>query len=369
MPVRQVAPESKRERRRFVALEQELFGSEPLFVPEIESDVDKRLAGRSPFYEEIEHTLFLAGDGRDLARCAAFLNRRWQRDKGEDAGFIGYFAAAPEAATGEVGEMLAAAEGWLAERGARRVIAPFNGATFHGMSTQTDAFDEEPVFPFPWQPPHYPALLEAAGYRPTYPFWIFEIDLGSERYRATSRRALADARCEVRPLDKKRWDAEVEALRSIFNETFRDEWEFHAMTSAEFREFFDQLKPVLDRRQFLFAEVDGEVAGFCFGLPDWTPMFRSFGGRMGPLQIVRFMLRARRFDRAGLISIGVRDSQRGKHIGHTLAATLYRRYEELGLARAFYYPVNDANLASRRFAESFGGRGRILYTAYDKPLG
>jgi predicted acetyltransferase len=75
---------------------------------------------------------------------------------------------------------------------------------------------------------------------------------------------------------------------------------------------------------------------------------------MGPLQIVRLMLQAKRYNRAGLISIGVLDSQRGKHIGHTLAATLYRRYEELGLGGALYYPVNDHNLASRRFAESFG---------------
>ena len=123
MPVRQIAPEDRRERKRFVALEHELLGSEPLFVPEIASEVDKRLRGRSPFYEEIDHALFISGAGRDLARCAAFVNRRWQRDKGEDAGFIGYFAAAPEA-TAETGEMLTAAERWLAEfrNQARRVL-------------------------------------------------------------------------------------------------------------------------------------------------------------------------------------------------------------------------------------------------------
>lgn len=368
MPVREVAPDDKRERKRFVALEQELFGGEPLLVPDVASDVDKRLRGHSAFYEEMEHALFLASNGRDVARCAAFINRRWQRDRGEAAGFIGYLAAAP-GADAEVNEMLEAAEGWLAGRGADRVIAPYNGATFHGMSTRTAAFEEEPIFPFPWQPPHYAELLERAGYRPTYPLWLFEIDFASEPYRAASHRALEDVRCVVRPLDKKRWDAELETFRSLFNETFRDEWEFHAITSEEWHEFFDQLKPVLDPRQFLLAEVDGEVAGFCFGFPDWTPLFRSFKGRMGPLQILRFMLRAKRYDRAGLISIGVLDSQRGKRIGQTLAATLYRRYEELGLAGAWYYPVNDINLASRRFAESFGGRGRILYTAFDKPLG
>jgi GNAT superfamily N-acetyltransferase len=367
MPVRQVDPEDKRERKRFVAFERELLGSEPLYVPEIASDVNKRVRGRSPFYEEMEHSLFVASNGRDLARCAALVNRRWQRDKGEEAGFIGYFAAAP-GAVAAVREMLEAAERWLAERGADRVIAPFNGATFHGLAIQTDAFDEDPMFPLPWLPPHYPGLLEAAGYRPTYPIWLFEIDFSSERYQAVSRRALEDARCAVRPFDKKRWNAEVETLRTVFNETFRDEWEFHAMTSEEFHEFLDQIKPVLDQRQVLFAEVDGEPVGFCLGLPDWTPLFRSLKGKMGPLQIVRLLLRAKRYERAGLAAIGVLESQRGKHIGHTLAATLYRRYEELGLRAAFYYPVNDRNLASRRFAESFGGRGRILYHVYDKPL-
>jgi GNAT superfamily N-acetyltransferase len=296
------------------------------------------------------------------------VNRRWQRDRDPDAGFIGYFAAAPGADTA-VREMLQAAESWLAERGAKRVIAPFNGASFHGLGAQIDAFDEEPIFPFPWQPPHYPELLEAAGYRPTYPFWVYEIDFSSERYRTVSRRALEDARCAVRPLERKRWNAELETLRQVFNETFSDEWEFHAMTGAEYHELFDQFKLVLDQRQFLFAEVDGETAGFCFGLPDWTPLFRSLKGKLGPLQIVRLLLGAKRYDRAGLLAIGVLDSQRGKHIGQTLAATLYRRYEERGLPGAFYYPVNDHNLASRRLAESFGGRGRILFRVYDKPLG
>lgn len=42
------------------------------------------------------------------------------------------------------------------------------------------------------------------------------------------------------------------------------------------------------------------------------------------------LARAKRYDRAGLLCIGVRDAYRHRHIGQTLAATLYRRYEELG---------------------------------------
>jgi hypothetical protein len=64
-----------------------------------------------------------------------------------------------------------------------------------------------------------------------------------------------------------------------------------------------------------------------------------------------------------------RPDRRVKHIGQTLAATGFRYYEERGLRSAFYDPVDEDNVASCRLAESFGGRGRNLYTAYEKRLG
>jgi hypothetical protein len=276
-------PERRADRRRFVALDRELMSGYPLYVPELRASVGKYLRGRSAFYEEMEHALFVADRGR--ARCTAMVNRRWQRDKGDDAGFIGYFAAAPDGAKQAV-EMLGAAERWLADKGATHALGPFNGAAFHGLGTLTDAYDEDPAFPLPWQPPHYPEVFRTAGYEPARPFWVYEIDLTSERYHTVSRRALDNARCAVRPIDKKRWAAEFETLRVVFNETFRSEWEFHAMTGPEFREQFDQFKPVLDPMLHLIAEVDGEPAGFCIGIPGWTRLFRSFDGHLGPLQII-----------------------------------------------------------------------------------
>jgi len=140
------------------------------------------------------------------------------------------------------------------------------------------------------------------------------------------------------------------------------------MTSGEFHEFFDPMKPVLDPRQMLLGEVDGQPAGFCLGMPDWSPLFRSFKGKLGPVQIVRLMLGAQRYRRAGLLGIGALPAYRGTGLAQCLAIALYSRYEELGLKEAFYYPVNEDNARSRNFAESMGGTGRVMAHCYDKRL-
>ena len=368
MAVEQLDPRDRRARKEFIKLEHRLLADEPRFIFVTDSDVDKQLGGKSPFFEETDHTLFVASNGSgEVARCAALVNRRWQRHHGEQAGAIGYFAAGSGAGT-EIAEMLDAAEQWLRERGATRVIAPFNGSAILGLGVLTDAFDESPMFPLNWTPSAYSDYLEAAGYKRRYPLWIFDVDFDSERYRETSRAAIQNAKCEIRTFDKKRWDEEIELLRRVFNTTFAEEWEFYPLTESEWGSFFKQMKPIMDQEQYLFAEVDSQIAGFCFGMPDLNPLVRSFRGRMGPIQIVRMLLGARRIERAGLLAIGVLDEHRGKQIGQTLAAHLYRYYEQRGLRSSYYYPVNDVNLGSRRLAESFGASGRILYHAYDKPL-
>jgi ribosomal protein S18 acetylase RimI-like enzyme len=365
MAIQQLDPADRRAVKHFVRLERKFLRSEPLhYWPEAESDVRKHISPESAFANGRELTLFVA-DGR--ARCAAIVNRRWQAEREPDTGFVGWFAAAPGAER-VAGDVLAAAEEWLAARGVRRVIAPVNGSGMVGMAVLTDGFDESPMYPLPWNPPHYPRYLEAAGYAKAYPLYLYEVDLGSQEYRRAAERALAAPECTIRPIDKTRWSEELELFRRLFNDGFRDEWEMHTYDRAEFEELYDAFKPLVDPRLFIFAEVDGEPAGFSIGLPDWTPLFRSLRGRLGPLQQFRLLRGAKRFDRGGLVTIAIRSEFRGKRIGQTLAASIFGRLEQVGVRTAPYYLVNDVNTASRGLAKSFGGRERLLYHCYDKQL-
>ncbi|HHN48416.1 MAG TPA: GNAT family N-acetyltransferase [Bacteroidales bacterium] len=354
--------------KNFVKIERQFIGSNPQFVSEIDKDVIHRVSGRSSNFSEMEHTLFIASNGsKNVARCAAMINRRYQKDNNEAVGFIGYFAAMPDHGL-EVESMIRKAETWLKERGVNRIIAPYNGSPFLGYGLRTAGFDEEPVFPFTWQPPYYADYFVNAGYKPTYPLWSYTIDFASDKYRTAKQRATENKAVSVRAISKKNWRQDIETFRQLCNDTFKDEWEFHTFSRDEFHEFFDQLKPVLDTQQMLIGEVNGKAAGWCWGIPDLNPLFRSFNGKLGLIQIVKLMLKAGSYKRAGLICIGVLEGYKGNGLAHTLATTLYRRYEERGLKEAFYYPVNENNHRSKRFAESIGGTGRVLYHCYDKRI-
>jgi GNAT superfamily N-acetyltransferase len=367
IPVHPLKHEDDGERRRFVELERERLRHHRLFVSDTLGLVDDRLSGKVACLNEKEchRQLFVATrDGQDVARCAALINERWQRRYGRENGFIGFFAA-KEGVRDEVLELIGAAEEWLRERDITRVIAGCNGNALMGMGFLTDGFLESPMFPLPWTPRYYMRYLQAAGYVPSYPWWIFEVDFGLAAYQRWKKEALEVKGSEVRSGDGP-WKDELEKLRKLWNRGFEGEWEMQEFSEGEFDEIYGWLDGVLDRRMLYFVHVPEreEPVGFALGFPDWTPLFRRWdGGDPDPAALKEF-----RFERAGVIAGAFLPEYRGKDFGGKLAATLFSYFEELGLPGALYYPANYVNVASRGLAETMGGKGRILYHCYDKRL-
>ena len=351
---------------RFVSLERKLLGGYPLYVSNFETEVVRHLSGKSPATVEMNISMFIASDGnRDVARCAALINPKYQEAKNEMVGFIGYFAAAPGCEL-SVGAMLEHAEVWLKDRGIKRIIAPFNGSPLLGYGLLTAAYDEEPVLYFGWNPPYYPAYLNMAGYYPKYPMLVYTSVFNSEKYRAAKELAAAKHDFQIRPINKKQWRSELEIFRKMINENFTEEWLWYPVTQDEFLDSFEAMKPMIDPRQMVIAEIQGKPAGVVIGYPNWNPLVRSFHGKAGNIQKLQFLLRGGHYETAGTAIAAVRSEYRGRGIGPALKLAVYQRYEELGLKKAYGYTVDEDNLASRKMNEAAGGVPRLLYHAYDK---
>lgn len=309
MPVHRVEPSDRRALRSFVTLERELWGHAPFYWSEFDTDLVKRFRGESAFNRGMDHELFVLADdaGTPAGRAVAYVNRRWQRQRRLAAGFIGNFCFAPGLRSEQVAELLGAAEEWLREQGSTHVICGIDGTGALGMGVLTADHDASPKYPIRWHPPEYATLIESAGYQPVRRYWTYVVRFDNHTYRAAARRARRDAECEVRSVDRRRWRNEVALIRGLFNETFADEWEMNEYSEAEFTETWCVMRWFVDPHAFLVAEVDDEPAGFCLGLPDVTPLIRSFRGRMGPLEVIRMLRSVGKVDRHGLFVAGVRE--------------------------------------------------------------
>lgn len=364
-----INPSDKSALKRFVSLERKLIKNYPYYISEIDADVAKMLTHKSEMAKGLEFGLFVVSkSGEEVGRCAAIINKKFQAQKQADAGFIGFFAAAKDCEPA-VTEMIGRAEHWLKEREVSKIIAPANGGAPNSMGFMVTGFDEDPMFPFAWTPPYYPSYFQKLNYQPTYPIWYYEIDFANEKYRAAKRQYANYDTAVIRPVSKRNWDKEVKIATDLLNETFANEWEFTSMSYAEMKEFLRPMKDAVAAEQILIAAVDGKPAGFCIALPDLTPLFRTFNGKVGLIAILKLITgAAKKFKRAGILAIGVTREHRGKGLAKAIAMKLYGYHESLGLKSSLYFPVNESNIDSRGFAESIGGKGRVMYHVYDKVL-
>lgn len=363
-------PANKPALKRFISLERKLMKGSPYYISEIDDDVTKFLTRKSLMAKEMEFKLFIISkSGQDVGRCSAIINKKFQEQKQANVGFIGFFAAA-QGCEQEVAQMIGQAENWLRERGSTKVIAPVNGGAPNTMGFLVTAFKEDPMFPFPWTAPYYPAYFEKLEYQPTYPMWYYSVDFTSDKYKAAKKQYGNYDAAVIRPISKKNWNKDIETVTDMLNEIFVHEWEFTKMSHAAMKEFFAPMKTVLAPEQILIAEVGGKPAGFCLAMADLTPLFRSFNGNIGLKAIFRLLTgSAKKFKRAGILGIGVKDEFKGKGLAKAIAIKVYGYHESRGLKSSLYFPVNESNTDSRGFAESIGGKGRLMYQVYDKALG
>lgn len=339
-----INPADKSALKRFISLDRKLMRDYSYYISEIDNDVANFLTRKNLMAKEMEFGLFIVSkSGQDVGRCAAIINKKFQAQK--------------------------QAEGWLKERGVTKVIAPANGGAPNAMGFMVTGFDEDPMFPFPWNPPYYNDYIKSLKYQSTYPMWYYEVDFSSEKYRAAKSRYSNYDAAVIRPVSKKNWDKDIETVADMLNETFVHEWEFAILSHAEMKEFMAPMKDALAPEQILIAEVDGKPAGFCFAVPDLTPLFRTFNGNVGLIAIFKLITGStKKFNRAGILGIGVTDEHKGKGLAKAIAIKMYGYHESLGLKSSLYFPVNEGNMDSRGFAESIGGKGRLMYQVYDKVL-
>ncbi len=357
----------------FVDLRARLYAGEPRFVLPLRSEEMRLLDTRkNPFFRRAEiHAFLLRGpDGRAAGRVAAIVNRAHDAFHGERAGFFGFFEIASEARAAAP-LLLGAAEGALRERGAEFSRGPVNPSTNHDCGLLVEGFESPPAVMMPYNPPFYSDAIEGAGYSKAEDLlaWTLkEEESRFERVEKVARRALGSRSLDLRTLDPRRFDSELEIVRSIYNEAWSENFGFVPMEEDEFAFSARSLRKVLVRDLALIAEVDGSPAGFALALPDLNQALPKLKGRLYPWRIPGFLRALKRIRSVRVLMLGVRREYRHRGLDAILYAEIYRRGVGKGYREGEFSWVLERNKAMNEALEKIGARVGKRYRIYEKPL-
>ena len=361
--------------RRFIALPSTLYRNEPRWIAPLDMDMRKRLdRERNPFFEHAEGEYFLAWrDGRPVGRITAHIDRRFNEFQDNRWGMFGFFECEDSRETAHA--LLAAAEAWLRERGADRMVGPMDFTTNDECGLLIEGHERPPIILSTWHHPYYQALLEGEGLEKAMDLLMWSLHIsGRGRVRdAIWRRAEAveaEYGIRVRSMRKRDLDNEVTRFLEVYNAAWERNWAAVPLTEEEVRHYAKDLKPILDENWAFIAErIDtGEVVGAALTLPDYNQVLAHLHGRLLPFGWLKALYWRRKINAVRVFALGVKPEYQ-----HTGVAA---RFYQLHFEAAERTPqkggemgwVLETNRAMNRAMEGMGGEIVRRFRVYERLL-
>jgi len=318
------------------------------WVPPLISEVKKLFSKKNPFWKHSKIKIFLAEDnGKYIGRIAAIIDNVSNDFHSEKCGFFGYFECINNEDVAK--QLITEAKKYLKSEGMDIIRGPMNPSTNDECALLIEGFDSSPAIMMLYNPPYYAELIEKAGLKKAkdlYAWLRVAKDDPPPRIVKIVEHIKKKENIKFRHFDIKNFKRDVQYFKDIYNSAWEKNWGFVPMSDEEIDYMADGLKPLIDTRICHFLEVGGVPVGATLALPDYNFVLKKLNGRMGPLEILKFLYWKRKIKFIRLMALGVKKEYRGK-----------------GLEAVLYYEIL---MACRKYG--YSGGGELSWTLEDNDL-
>jgi GNAT superfamily N-acetyltransferase len=223
----------------------------------------------------------------------------------------------------------------------------------------------------PYNPGAYGGWIEAAGFRKAKDLYSFTLPgpyATPASFHRIAEMARRRANVITRPIDMKRFDAELALVKKIYNRAWEKNWGFVPMTEAEIDHMARQLKPAVVPDFVRFAEVAGEAVAFLLYVPDVNLALKPAKGKLFPFGIFRVMSRLPRIREGRLMALGVVPEHRRTGLAPTLVVDLGDAMNARGYRLSTVAWTLEDNDAVNGLALGFGCTRSAVHRIYEKSL-
>jgi hypothetical protein len=320
--------------KEFLDVVDYIYREDPNFVRPLDQDLKDRLSPKkNPFFEHGEGTIFTAHrNGQCVGRVTAQIDREHLERYKDDTGFFGFLDTIDDPDVARA--LLAAAEGWLKEKGIKRVRGPLSLSINEELGCLVEGFDTPPYFFMPHHLPYQSALIEKAGYAKEKDFyaWKYEVGEVNKRTRKAHDEIAAMPEVTARQVSVKDVERDVEIVVDIFNDAWSDNWGFVPLTRTEVRKMAQDFKLILMPEITRIVSIDGEPAAVSVALPNLNELISDLHGKLFPFGLAKLLYRLKvKGPKSGrLLILGIRKKYRHVRKYAGLSAYLYAEMNDSG---------------------------------------
>lgn len=358
----------------FIKVPFNLYRHDKYWVPQLISESRKFFNREiNPFFLHSEAKFFVAyQDNKPVGRIAGIINNRHNQVHEEKIGFFGFFECPNDVGLAE--ELYNTAASYLKIAGLTAMRGPANYSSNDDWGFLADGFNSSPVFQMPYNPQYYLELAEKCGFakcKDLLAYWIDNTIPLPEKAIKVAEMIRKRENIQIRQIDLKHLERELEFVRQIYNAAWSKNWGFVPLTEEELMHTADDLRKILDPNIVFLAFVNGEPAGMSLSVPDYNIVFKKMKGRMFPFGIFKFLWHtkiAHTINGARIMAMGIVPKFQKLGLDTIFYLDTYRN----GIANGYYWGemswILEDNQMMNRAAQMMGTKPYKRYRLYEKPL-
>lgn len=374
-----VPVESKAQWRAFHRLPFKIYRDDPNWVPPLLLEREFHFKpDHNAYFKHAKGAFFLAlKNGEPVGRITAQIDELHLAEHNDATGHFGYLEAIDDQAVFDA--LLAAAENWLKGEGMARVVGPVSFAMWDEPGLLVEGFDTPPYVLMGHHRPYYQDRILNAGYQTAQDILAYERPLHqpfADKLLRVVEKIKQKHSFVFRPIrmDKENLPKEVELIRDIINDAWKENWGFVPITKAEVEEIAALFKVFLKPDALVIGEYDGEPIGVAMMLPNINEVIADLNGRLFPFGILKMLWRLKvKGVRSGRLALmGVRRKYWSTPVGAMITLMMIQACQKSEFARkaevAELSWILDSNERIKRVIGEFDAKVTKRYRIYEKAV-
>ncbi len=369
---------TKRELKRFIRFNYELYKNNPYSVPDLFDDMLNTFNKRkNAAFEFCEAEYFMAyKDGELVGRVAAIINHKANQTWNKKDVRFGWIDFTDDTEVSKA--LIQAVEQWGKERGMTNIVGPLGFTDMDAEGMLIEGFDQLGTMATIYNYPYYPQHMERMG---------FVKDADWVEYKLYVPDAIPDKHRRIADLIQRKYNLKIkkytsgrkiakdygQAIFKLINEAYSQLYGYSALSQRQIDQYVKMYLPILDLRMVtLVTDQDDQLIAVGISMPSLSEALQKAHGRLLPfgwyylLKALFFKRRAKMLD---LLLVAVKPEYQNKGVNALLFTDLIPVYQQLGFEYAESNPEMELNAKVQAQWDYFRSEQHKRRRAFRKAIG